>query len=249
MMRIGFLGCGKIGKAILQECMEEEDVCVTLIQDPMWNGEAPCRVIKESEENAFQNCDLVVECATADVLKQNLDGILRHSDLFLFSVTAFSDPEFADRAEKLMKEYHRRILIPHGAILGLDGIFDGKNLWKEVTIETTKNPASLGRQDTTRTVVYEGSTRDACKAYPRNVNVHAAIALSGIGFDRTKSRIISDPAVDTNSHRVCLEGEGVSVKLEISSFTTGGVTGKYTPYSACGSFRRILGRKEGICFV
>ncbi len=107
----------------------------------------------------------------------------------------FSDDEFAEKADKLCEKYGRRIYLPHGAILGLDGIFDGRYLWKEVTIETTKSPKSLGREDSVRTIVYEGPTREACKLYPRNVNVHAAVAIAGLGFEKTVSKIISDPAV------------------------------------------------------
>jgi aspartate dehydrogenase len=81
------------------------------------------------------------------------------------------------------------------------------------------------------------------------VNVHATIAMAGIGFDKTQSRIISDPSVNTNSHRICVDGEGFHFELFVSSFSTGGVTGKYTPYSACGSLNRILDGNHLFCFV
>ena len=118
-----------------------------------------------------------------------------------------------------------------------------------MSIETTKNPASLGREDTRRTVVFEGPTSQACKCYPRNVNVHAAVALAGIGFDRTESKIISDPAVHTNTHVIRVKGAGIDMQLQVSSFSEGGVTGKYTPYSACGSLHRILGAGGCLHFV
>lgn len=118
-----------------------------------------------------------------------------------------------------------------------------------MSIETTKSPASLGLSLTKKTVVFEGPTRAACAAFPRNVNVHAAVALAGIGFDKTQSRIVADPSVHTNTHRIQAEGEGIHIELLISSFTTGGVTGIYTPKSACGSLARALAATDTFAFV
>lgn len=252
MRKIGFLGCGKIGQALLTHAKEKGYAEVSFIEDPM--ADIPGEIVirgNDAEEirRAYEDADLIVECATAAVLKEHLELILSHADLLMFSVTAFSDDEFAAKAAELSERYHRTIYLPHGAILGLDGIFDGKRLWREVTIVTTKNPKSLGRDDAVRTVVYEGSTRGACKEYPRNVNVHASIALAGIGLDRTHSVIISDPEVATNAHTITLKGDGIDITMDVSSYAAGAVSGKYTPYSACGSLDRICEKNEGKRFV
>ncbi len=250
MKRIGFLGCGKIGTALLETAYQIENVSVAFVQDLIYpEGKNDFPVIRHADEKLYAQCDLIIESTTADVLKENIDLILMHSNLMTFSLTAFSDQEFEDQVKRLSGKYKRQIYIPHGAILGIDGIYDGNRVWDSVSIETIKNPKSLGCENTERTVLFEGKTRDACKLYPRNVNVHAAVALAGIGFDRTVSRIIADPDVNTNSHVIMLEGGGVSMKLNVSSFAAGGVTGRYTPYSACGSFRRILDCAEGTKFV
>ena len=75
------------------------------------------------------------------------------------------------------------------------------------------------------------------------------IALAGIGFERTHSTIIADPAVHTNTHVIHVKGQGIDMQLQVSSFSEGGVTGKYTPYSACGSLRRILDHAAPIQMV
>ncbi|MBO5112481.1 MAG: DUF108 domain-containing protein [Lachnospiraceae bacterium] len=248
MKKIGFLGCGKIGQALLKHVKEEGYGEIVFIEDPYveLSGEP---VIRKAEESAYEKAELIVECATADVLKEHIDIILKHADLLMFSVTAFSDAEFAQYADTLCRKYNRRIFLPHGAILGLDGIFDGRKVWKEVSIITTKSSKSLGREDKERTVVYEGPTREACRLYPRNVNVHAAIALAGIGFDKTHSKIISDPAVSTNAHTIQLKGDGINITMNIESFAAGAVTGAYTPHSACGSIDRICKETAGKMFV
>ena len=158
-----------------------------------------------------------------------------------FLLTAFRDDGLREQAKELCERYGTNVFLPHGAILGLDGIFDGRDVLKEVSVETIKNPKSLGRDDKEVTVLFEGTTRKATELFPRNVNVHAAVALAGIGFDRTRSKITADPSVDTNTHIIHLAGDGIDFEIRVSSFSEGGVSGKYVPLSACGSLDRVLG--------
>ncbi|MHD0318230.1 aspartate dehydrogenase domain-containing protein [Fusobacterium sp. THCT1E2] len=251
MAKVGFLGCGKIGKSMVEHIKKKGTHQITFIQDPFLKceGELKEKIIAKGLDSFYEGTDLIIESATADVLKENIELILKYSNLLVLSVTAFSDDNFVTKVKYLCSKYKRHIYFPHGAILGMDGLFDARSIINSVTIETIKSPKSLGRDDTERTVVYEGTTREACQLYPRNVNVHATVALSGIGFDKTYSRIISDPAVTTNTHNICIKGDGISFTLNISSFSTGGVTGFYTPISACGSLDRILGGDEYYTFV
>ena len=251
MKKIGFLGCGKIGGSLYRHITENGRGEVCFIQDPFWPAEkeAVCPVTDVADEMLYREADLVIECANSSVLRENIRSILKNCDLLMFSVTAFADREFEAQAKALCEEDGRHIYLPHGAILGLDGIFDGRRGIRDVFIETRKSPASLGISCDERTVVFEGTTREACGVFPRNVNVHAAVALAGIGMDRTRSRIIADPAVDTNEHSIAAEGDGFAFRLEISSLGKGAVTGAYTPMSACGSLDRVLGCADPIIFV
>lgn len=249
MSRVGLLGCGKIGSMLLNDLQQSGKHQVTFIQDPFCKEKGEIPVIMSANPELLAQTDLVIETATAAVLKENIAEILKHCDLMLFSVTAFSEEEFYQEVKELIAKYHHKVYLPHGAILGIDGIADGRELITSVEITTTKNPKSLGREDTEKTVVYEGCTRGACQAYPRNVNVHATVALAGIGFDQTHSRIVSDPSVSTNTHIIRVEGEGIHFELTISSFSTGGVTGKYTPYSAVASMRKVLDDAKDFRFV
>ena len=249
MSRVGLLGCGKIGSMLLADLQQSGKHQVTFIQDPFCGEKGEIPVTAAADAELLAQTDLVIETATASVLKENIAQILVHCDIMLFSVTAFADDAFLKEVQELTEKYHHKVYLPHGAILGVDGIADGRALITSVEITTTKNPKSLGREDEVRTVVYEGCTRGACEAYPRNVNVHATVALAGIGFDKTHSRIVSDPSVSTNTHVIKVEGEGIHFELTISSFSTGGVTGKYTPYSAVASMHKVLDDKEGFRFV
>ena len=249
MKKIGFLGCGKIGRVVLDH-VKKMGCEIAFVQDPfLKNEEEEFTVITEPDVQLYAQADLVVECSTSAALKASFDQLIANCDMLIFSLTAFSDAEFAEHAAEAAKASGHHIYFPHGAILGLDGIWDARSIITKASIETTKSPKSLGLDLTERTVVYEGSTRGACGAFPRNVNVHAAVALAGIGFDKTTSRIVADPAVTTNAHVISIEGEGINFTIHVSSFTTGGVTGIYTPLSACGSMDRLLDNKATFKFV
>jgi aspartate dehydrogenase len=146
-------------------------------------------------------------------------------------------------------ERGRKVFLPHGAMIGVDGLIDAGSTLKSVTVTTTKHPASLGLPPDACQVIYEGPVRGACLLYPRNVNVHAVIALAGLGFDRTTSRIVADPAVTTNSHLVEIVGTGYQFRIEVSSEAGGKVTGAYTPQSALSTLQRICSRTAGLRFA
>lgn len=250
MKRVGFLGCGKIGQAMLQDIDKGKYAQVAFIQDPDFKDEQDqYRVVLSADEKLLKASNLVVEAATADVLQSNALKILEHCDLMCFSVTSFADSSFYEAIKRQTEIYNHKVYFPHGAILGVDGILDGREILQSVKIVTTKNPKSLGRNDTEKKVVYEGSTKGACGAYPRNVNVHATIALAGLGFDKTESVIVSDPSVNTNSHIIYVKGDGIDFEIHVSSQANGKVTGKYTPYSAISSLRKVLEGTERFQFV
>lgn len=66
---------------------------------------------------------------------------------------------------------------------------------------------------TGETVIYDGPTRGICPKYPRNVNTHATTALAGIGFDRTHSVLVIDPALDCSIVDIRCQGKGIDLVL------------------------------------
>lgn len=113
-----------------------------------------------------------------------------------------------------------------------------------VTITTSKSPRSLGLHEDVARRVFVGTAREACRRFPRNVNVHAAVAIAGIGFDRTVSPIEAVTGQTDNEHRIAVRGRDLSWTIEASSRSLGGVTVAYTP----ASVRRML-NATGIVFA
>jgi aspartate dehydrogenase len=89
-------------------------------------------------------------------------------------------------------------------------------------------------------VVFEGSAREACRGFPANVNVSAAVSLAGIGADRTRVRIVADPAIDRNMHEVEVTGEFGRFSVQIENVpTVNPRTGLLTVLSVVAALRKL----------
>lgn len=252
--KVGLIGAGTIGQEILTGLRARTDVEIAyvLVRDAARGRERldmPAGIMVDDEAEILQRpVDLVVEAAMPDLVARLAPGLLHGADFCAFSSTALADQDVEQNIRSACAASGRRFFVPHGAVLGLDGLADGRGLIETVTITTTKSGKSLGVDPATEGVLYEGSARGACLRYPRNVNVHAAVSLACLGLDATNSRIIAVPGQAENQHRIEVTGPGLDWDLRISSRSLGGVTGAYTPLSAVGSVNRILGG-DGISIV
>lgn len=244
--RIGIIGYGTIGSYLAAASMDRDIAEISYIFDidtDKTHSTTNIKKLENLEEIADHKVDLVIEAATNKVVQDIAPRVLTHTNLLIFSVTSLSDDIFRESLRSICGKHKTRLYIPHGAILGLDGIHDGRNVIEEVRITTTKNPKNLGLDQPISQVLYDGPTRGACEQFPRNVNVHAAVALAGLGFDRTRSVIVADPETDQMRHDIHVRGQGLEWNISISSRAIGGVTGSYTPESAIMTVERILANK------
>lgn len=255
MKKIGLAGFGFIGSFLHERLKDNKNISVEAVWEPisekteLLDRQIVCR---DLEDLGTRPLDLIIEVAHAEVVKALLPILTSDAHVMIASMTCFADPDFRNQTEQDAVKSGRKIFLPHGAILGLDGLRDGRSLLDNVTITTTKHPQSLGLKNSQINepeVLFEGSTKEACFKFPRNVNVHAAIALAGLGFEATRSVIIADP--DTNKMHHCIEinGRGLNWNLEIESFSAGGVTGSYTPESLYQSLLKILSQDNGFCII
>ncbi len=252
--RVGIIGAGTIGSTLIDALTRVEAVEIGFIFDERSNLAndfgLPSRVfINDAGDILDANVDLVIEAAVPSIVAKYASTLLKSSDFCAFSCTALADRGTEDAIREASLAYGRHFYVPHGAVLGLDGIVDGRDLIKKLIVTTTKSGKSLGLDPLAEGVVFEGNTREVCAQFPRNVNVHAALAIAGIGFDRTTSRIVAVPGQAENEHSIAVEGDGFAWNLKITSQSLGGVTGAYTPHSAIGSIMRILNRNPGVIVV
>lgn len=199
-------------------------------------------------------CDVVLECAPARVFGDIASACVEAGRVFMpLSVGGLLRfPELADRA----RETGARIIVPTGALLGLDAVrAAAEGNIRSVRVVTRKPPRGLAGAPhldkigidvlslTEPTVVFEGSARDGVAGFPANVNVAAALSLAGIGPDNTQLQIWADPGIDRNKHRIELDSDSARLTMEIENVPSESnpATGKITANSAIACLRGLAG--------
>ena len=148
----------------------------------------------------------------------------------------------------------RKLYIPTGAIVGLDGVKSAMSGRVDRVIMTTRKPPrgligapylvendiSVSGLDEPK-VVFEGNALEAARGFPENVNVCAGLSLAGVGPEKTLMRIIADPALVRNTHRFEVEGEAGRFEIQIENNPTENPkTGKLTAMSIVATLKGII---------
>jgi len=201
----------------------------------------------------WEEADIVVECAPAAHLRDIAEPALAHGrTLITLSCGALLDNfDLVD----LARRQGGRILVPTGALLALDAVQAaalGGGI-QSVHMITRKPPGGLDgapylveRQIrvtglTEAKCVFTGTAREAARGFPANVNVAAALALAGIGPDRTTIEIWADPTVTRNTHRIEVEADAARFSMQIENVPSAENprTGRLTPLSVIALLRKL----------
>ncbi len=226
--RVGLIGYGQIGASLCKQMLADPSLglepCFVFEADPGRAREIPAELRLESMDDfPARRPDLVVEAAHPLAVKAHGAKVLAHCNLLTMSVSALADGGLEKALKEACQAHGTRLYIPHGAVLGLDGLRDGLSVWERVAITMKKNPRNLSfaaaggikAEDITReTVVYDGPTRGILPLYPKNVNSHATLALATLGLDRTRSVLVADPSLEESVIIIEAEGQGNSIRIE-----------------------------------
>ncbi len=222
---IGIVGCGAIGKALLK-AVEAGRLAVRVAGVTSRTEKAARAFLSTLREpppyldrkQLITASDLIIEAAGSAVVPALAEEVFAAGkDLMVISVGALLDhPEIMGKS----RESGCRLFVPSGAIAGLDGIKSAcAGQVSHVTITTRKPPEGLegapyliehkislvGLREERE--LFSGTAREACRGFPANVNVSAAVSLAGLGPDRTRVRILAVPGLKRNYHDVEVEGE------------------------------------------
>lgn len=251
-MRILLIGCGALGSALARGLASAANL--TLYDTRADNARslatevgAHVATTLEAEALAAGRYDLVIEAASQAALRQIAPLALRAGRrVVALSVGALGNAAFLAELERLVAQHGGSLHVPSGAVGGLDALRAAHEAGlDEVVLTTTKPPAGVGLDAATMVepqVLFDGPARAAVVAYPKNVNVAAAVALAGVGFDRTRVRLIADPAVERNSHQ--LEARGafgrLSCTLENAPSPDNPASSHMAALSALALVRRLM---------
>jgi aspartate dehydrogenase len=222
---IGVIGCGSIGRSILRAVDDGRlNVSVAGVSSRTEDTArsflatltSPAPFLPRAEVIAAS--DLVIETAGGHVVPELArETFSAGKDLMVISIGALLDHmELFD----LARERGCRLLLPSGAIAGLDGVKGAcSGRFDFVRLTSRKPPRALEGAPflvqrgislaglTEERLLYSGPAREAVKGFPDNLNVSAALSLAGIGPDATQVSISAVPGLERNCHDIEVEGE------------------------------------------
>lgn len=229
-MRIAVVGCGAIGSVIVRAVLEGQipsaemaalaEVCPSAeFQEMSVSGRFP--LVDSPEMVLDHNPDLVIEAAEQEVVRRYARLFLEAGkDLMILSIGALVDTPFLQEIIQVAREKGIRIIVPSGAIGGLDTIKSASiALLSEISIENIKPPEALEgapyivengidlKTISSPTLIYEGFADEAARLFPKNLNVTVALSLAGIGPERTRVTVIVDPSETRNIHEITAKGD------------------------------------------
>ncbi|MFH1586234.1 MAG: aspartate dehydrogenase [Candidatus Diapherotrites archaeon] len=246
-MKIGLIGFGTIGQELFKRIQNDEGMEISFVFDIDKDilREINSSLVVESVERGLErNPDLVVEAAGFEAVKEYAKMVLHKCDFLILSSSALAFGETENMIKKVCARNNTKLYIPSGAIIGMDGIGAVKDELDELRIETKKNPKGFGRDDKEKTVLFDGSSREACKKFPKNVNVSATLSLNGIGLDKTKVKVISDPLLERNCHSIFAKGSFGEFEIHVRGVPS--KNPKTSSLAAISAFDLIKRIKDGI---
>jgi aspartate dehydrogenase len=197
--------------------------------------------------------DIVVEAAPAAVFETIASAAIEAGRIFVPASVGALLPRM--HLVRRAQETGARIVVPTGALLGLDAVrAAAEGPVQSVTIESRKPPGGLegapylvkhgievsGLAAPKR--VFEGNAFDAAAGFPANVNVAAALALAGIGPMRTRVEIWADPGIDRNTHTIRVEADAARFTMTIENVPSveNPRTGQITALSMLACLRGLV---------
>lgn len=250
MKTIGIVGCGAIGKALVR-AVEAGKLSVRVAGVTSRTESSARQFLSEfrqpppylSLHELIAAADMIVEAAGGAVVADLAAQVFAAGkDLMIISAGALLDhPEIIETSRRT----GCRLYVPSGAIAGLDGIKSAvAGAVTHVTHTTRKPPVGLEGAPylaergislmglTEEKEIFSGSAREACRGFPANVNVTAAVSLAGIGPDQTRVRIVAVPGLARNCHDIDVEGEFGKLHVHIENVPSENPkTGKLTALS------------------
>lgn len=235
MLKLALIGCGALGTEVIKSIksgilryrvvglLDKKYDYAKRLAELLGNLEL---AVKDLDELLRREPDIVVETASPIAVKQYAEEILRRGKtLVVMSSGALLDEEFFKKIEELLRKFGGRIVVPSGAIGGVDIIKAISRLRDvDVRLITIKSAHSyrdeylqrvgVRREDIKgRTLLFSGPASKAIQYFPTMINVAATISLAlGKIVD---VEIYADPEVEETTHRIIIRSSAVNADVEL----------------------------------
>jgi aspartate dehydrogenase len=263
-MRIGIIGGGVIARLFLEHIrrgdMGEAEAVAIQGRSESSRGKALAAAygvpyVTSLDGLLDKRPAMVIEAASHDAVRECAGPLLdRGIAVMVLSGGALCDDALRARLEAAAAKHKALLYVPSGGIGGLDALkavcVAGAD---SVEIAVTKPPAAwkgipyvekmnvdLDRLNGPLTL-FDGTAREGVPHFPANVNIAAALSMAGIGFDRTRLKVVADPALTLNTHFINITGKTgrISLKFESVPFPDNPKTAMLACYSALAAFKQF----------
>jgi aspartate dehydrogenase len=263
-MRIAILGGGTIGRLVTERVSAGDvpgaQVVAICGRSPQSRGAAlaaqySVAYVHTREALLALEPEVVLESASHQAVREHLVELLdRKVTVIVLSAGALADGRLRAAAETAAARTGALLYVPSGGIGGLDALKAACAAGvDEVAIQVAKPPAAwkgIAHVESLRVeldhlrapvVLFDGSASEGVPLFPQNVNIAAVLSLAGIGFDRTRLRVVADPGLTHNTHTIRVSGRTgqFSVVLENAPAPENPKTAWLACYSALAALREL----------
>jgi aspartate dehydrogenase len=195
--------------------------------------------------------DIVVECAPAVLLRAIAQPFLRKGKtvVILSAGALLTNMDLVEIA----RAAGGQIVVPSGAVLGLDAVTAAAQGKIESVKMITRKPVqgllgapylvenNIDINDIKEPLkIFSGSPREAAVGFPANLNVAVAVGLAGIGVDKTTLEIWADPSLERNMHSIEVNSDSASFTMSIANVPSENPkTGRITALSVLAYLRKL----------
>jgi aspartate dehydrogenase len=257
-MRVAVAGLGAIGSKVVEALDRGIDGLVltavsvqNVDKHRTWLASlrAPPKLLPLEE--LAEAADLVVECAPSRLVRSIVAPVVMRGKIaVVLSVGALL--ENYDLVE-LAKQHGGQIVVPAGALIGLDAVTAAaEGTIHSVQMVTRKPVRGLSgapyivennidiERISEPLKIFDGTAREAAKGFPANLNVAVALSLAGIGPDLTRVQIWADPTVTRNTHRIEVDSDSARFSMSIENIPSENPrTGLITALSVIACLRKL----------
>lgn len=224
-LRLVLVGWGAIARRVAAILADRGTPGIAIVAVAVRDRSAPrpdlpagARLISEPGELDALGADMVVEAAGRDAVGEWGERALAVGcDFAVSSTSAFCDEGLLERLVSLAEANGRQVIVPPGALCGIEALAAGGLLGLDAVEHTIVKPPAAWRGTEAATLTdldaltgpvrfFEGSAREAARRFPQNANVAVISALAGVGLDRTRIVLVADPGAVRNAHRISAEG-------------------------------------------
>ena len=253
---IGIIGFGAIGRDLAGRLLGEGHRITVLIRPgspSLAFVPATVRAVGTLDDLMAARPTLVVEAAGHSALTEMAPALLSAGITVVAASTgSLGDPALFDSLEEAARIGGSRLVVPAGALGGLDylaalrGTSDARirytsrkppAAWRAELAAAGHDPMSLARE----VVLFEGAPAEAARLYSRNLNAGLTVALAAAPTP-VAVRVVADPTVSLNTHEIEVESTLGSALMRFANRPSPAnpKTSALTAASLAAAVRRLL---------